>query len=51
VIPSVALLTIGSQGALASAFLSVLDIRRRAVPTDETLEANLVPAEMENETS
>jgi glycosyltransferase involved in cell wall biosynthesis len=51
VIPSVALLTVGSQGALASAFLSVLDIRRRAVATDEDHEANLVPAELENEAS
>ena len=50
VIPSVALLTVGSQGALASAFLSVLEIRRRAVATDETFEANLVTAEMKNET-
>jgi glycosyltransferase involved in cell wall biosynthesis len=47
VIPSVALLTVGSQGALASAFLSVLDVRRRSVVTDE----QLVPAELENETS
>jgi glycosyltransferase involved in cell wall biosynthesis len=47
VIPSVALLTIGSQGALASAFLSVLEIRRRSVATDETL----APAELETETS
>jgi hypothetical protein len=47
VIPSVALLTVGSQGALASAFLSVLDVRRRSVVTDE----KLVPAELENETS
>jgi hypothetical protein len=37
VIPSVALLTVGSQGALASAFLSVVDIRRRAVATGGTL--------------
>lgn len=51
VIPSVALLTIGSQGALASAFLSVLDIRRRSVATGETLEATLAPAELETETS
>ena len=53
VIPSVALLTIGSQGALASAFLSVLDIRRRSVATGGTgeLEATLAPAELETETS
>jgi glycosyltransferase involved in cell wall biosynthesis len=46
VIPSVALLTVGSQGALASAFLSVLDIRRRSIAT-----LTLVPAELEKGTS
>jgi glycosyltransferase involved in cell wall biosynthesis len=50
VIPSVALLTVGSQGALASAFLSVLDIRRRAVATGGTPGVNLAAAELENET-
>lgn len=48
VVPSVALLTVGSQGALASAFLSVLDIRRRAVPVDRDLETrSMVPAEVD----
>ena len=38
VIPAIALLTVGLQGALASAFLSVLEIRRRAVLVDASLE-------------
>jgi hypothetical protein len=39
VIPSAALLTLGSQLALASAFLSVLEIRRRAAGTAPALTA------------